>query len=517
MTTSWSEKWKPNKSSDIIGNLASIKRIKKWLIDFDKSKFSSLIISGNHGIGKTLTINILLNELDYNYNVIYPNEIKNLRVCDNFNDYFNYDNSIYSKMSLSNCKKKKKIALVFDEIESISLTSEKKYILNIFKENNKKKNIPLIFISNNKHSKLSNDLRKYSLQERFYSPSSNEIKKFVKVICKNENIIIEEDKVFNKIISFSQFDIRRLLNILEELSYHYSNKKISFKNLENFIKRSREKNEDIGLFNATSKLFNKYYNYDEIFKLYESEKVLLPLSIHENYKKKILNGNKSWEEKLFQIVKISDSLSRGDNIETSIYTDQNWYLQNIHGFYSCLNTSYWINKFDDKDFDSSNVKFSSDLNKTSLKNINKKNINNLLSYIPKKSVEEILIINKIFNGVIFSNKIRKLIKKLITYSRDISIKEVELCLKIDKTVKFAELSTKEKKIIQNLIKEIILENDLKKVISKNKNYTKKELSDIINSKIKVEEDKLNLRIKNNEKNVDKSYQSILKIILDSYK
>ena len=85
-----------------------------------------------------------------------------------------------------------------------------------------------------------------------------------------------------------------------------------------------------------------------------------------------MNGNKSWDEKLYQIVKISDSISRGDNIETSIYTDQNWYLQNIHGFYSCLNTSYWINKFNDKDIDQGSIKFSSDLNKTSLKNINKK-------------------------------------------------------------------------------------------------------------------------------------------------
>ena len=62
--------------------------------------------------------------------------------------------------------KSSKIALVFDEIESISLTSEKN-ILNIFKENNKHKNIPIIFISNNKHSKLSSDLRKIHYRKDF--------------------------------------------------------------------------------------------------------------------------------------------------------------------------------------------------------------------------------------------------------------------------------------------------------------------------------------------------------------
>ena len=43
------------------------------------------------------------------------------------------------------------------------------------------------------------------------------------------------------------------------------------------------------------------------------------------------------------MIKISDSISRGDNIETSIYTDQNWFLQNIHGFFTCINTNFWIN------------------------------------------------------------------------------------------------------------------------------------------------------------------------------
>ena len=115
---------------------------------------------------------------------------------------------------------------------------------------------------------------------------------------------------------------------------------------------TREKNIDIGLFDSTLRIINKYNDYDDMYKLYESEKVLLPLMIHENYQKKVLNNKKTnWEDSLFQMVKISDSISRGDNIETSIYTDQNWYLQNIHGFYTCLNTSYWINKNNDMKLD----------------------------------------------------------------------------------------------------------------------------------------------------------------------
>ena len=41
----------------------------------------------------------------------------------------------------------------------------------------------------------------------------------------------------------------------------------------------------------------------------------------------------------------------------------------------------------------------------------------------------------------------ELIKNLTSYSKKITIKEIELCLKIDKTYPFKQLTTKEKKRI----------------------------------------------------------------------
>ena len=136
--------------------------------------------------------------------------------------------------------------------------------------------------------------------------------------------------------------------------------------------------------------------------------------------------------------------------------------------------------------------------------------------IPEKSIDEILIINKIFNGVIRSDKLKYFIKKIIEYSKDITIKEVELCLKIDKTVDFAELSTKEKKKVQFIIKELIMESELKKIINLKYNLSDEEVNEKFNSFITIEK-KLDEKIKNNEKNVDNSYSGVLKNILDKYK
>jgi hypothetical protein len=215
---------------------------------------------------------------------------------------------------------------------------------------------------------------------------------------------------------------------------------------------SKEKHNDLGLFETTLELINKILSYEEINQLYENDKVLLPLMIHENYPKKVLlKSNNSSESVLNQILKISDSISIGDIVETSIYTDQNWFLQKIHCFFSCVNTNYWMNSNGSKEIKLTDVKFSSDLNKTSLKNINKKNINNLSKLLPNKSLQDILFINKICNFLISSNQEDKLIGILKCYNKEISIKDIELCLKIDKTSEFIKLNAKDKKNINKLM------------------------------------------------------------------
>jgi replication factor C subunit 1 len=449
METLWVDKYRPNSLAHIIGHKIQIKKIKEWLNTLKvKNKNSAIIISGNHGIGKRLTVRLILEEFGYLVRIINPSEIKEFRNMDDFDEYYNKDN-LLSKLNFY--KDKNKIAVIFDDTENISLNSEKKYIMDIFKENNKTNSFPLIFISNNQHSKLLNDLKKNCEEIRFFSPSSLEIRILIKSISTQEKFIIKDnDEIYDKIINYSQFDIRRLINILQELSFHYKDIN-DVKNLDYFFEKSRKKNVDVGLYEATGKLLNEYLDHESIFKLYESEKVLLPLMIHEHYIKKILHKtNQPWDKIIYSLVKTSDSISRGDNIETSIYTDQNWYLQNIHGFYTCLNTSFWINRYNSNyklSTEPSKMKFSSDLNKTSLKNINRKNINNLLKIVPNKSIEEIIFINQLANNFIKTNNEEKLINILQNYKKDLTVKELELFLKIDKTQDFYTLSSKEKKKI----------------------------------------------------------------------
>jgi hypothetical protein len=119
--------------------------------------------------------------------------------------------------------------------------------------------------------------------------------------------------------------------------------------------------------------------------------------IHENYYKFIIPKEYS---------NILNNLSLGDILENYIYGEQNWDLLEIHGYISCAIPSYLINK------NSNNKKsvpliFAADLNRTSVKKMNKKNIGktnetlikNNKKNIRNKSIEEFIYMGEIMNKV----------------------------------------------------------------------------------------------------------------------
>jgi len=215
---------------------------------------------------------------------------------------------------------------------------------------------------------------------------------------------------------------------------------------EQYINDTCGKNQDIDLFTSARFLLTQYENIDKCMKLYEIEKVLLPLTIHQNYIKILLNNYDDNTNKYIDI--ISDAFSTGDIIENYIYGEQNWDLQEVHGYYTCILPSYIMNKNTSKKY--VQLDFSSDLNKTSIKNINKKNIINASKCFNKMDIYDYININKIFMFLIMSEHIQKMIDMIKNYHP--SMEDIESILKIDKmkTCKI-QLTTKQKKELKNIL------------------------------------------------------------------
>lgn len=426
-------KYIPKEPSDIIGNKDNIDFIQNWLYTFKNSAFSSIIISGHHGVGKSITIKTILKHLNYDVQYLYSYNLKNIK---KINELINMNSYCFENNN--------KFAVIIDDFDRITLTSKKNLIFQLFKENQDKKFFPIIFLTNEQHSKLVSNIKKSCPELKFQFPEINELISYVTKICKNENIKIKDESLIIDIIKYSQLDIRKLLLILEDLKLTYNDKEINDKEWSYYILSSKRKNINIGLYESTRKIFDRYTNIPKSIELYETEKVLLPLMIFENYAKNLLQRQVPSNKEFYEIMyKISDSISIGDNLETNIYTDQNWYLQNLHGFYTCVETSYYINKYPRKNSNVYSLSFSTDLNKTSLKNINKRNINNIQNLLENKNLTDIMYLNKIINNNISNNKygfIKKFIKNY-----NLSNKHIELFNKIDKSLEKIKFNNKIKK------------------------------------------------------------------------
>ena len=101
MDNLWTNKYKPSNINDMIGNKQSISKIDEWIEKFNNHNNNALIISGSHGIGKTLSIELLLKKYNYTTKIIYPDELKTFRNDMDFEDYYNYDQSVFAKFKIS--------------------------------------------------------------------------------------------------------------------------------------------------------------------------------------------------------------------------------------------------------------------------------------------------------------------------------------------------------------------------------------------------------------------------------
>jgi len=436
------QKYEPTTLKEIIGNNNNVLKINHWIKNFSTCDNKAIIISGNHGVGKGVIIKIILNTNNYYYKWLHYHDDKSK---DLLKDLQNSAGGV--NMYKHFIKDNKRFALVIDDIEKITLKNEKKQILELLKFNNEHKLFPIIFISNLQHNKLLKYILEYSKEYKIYSPVDSDMLIILNKIIGNENILIDDKKCKNKIIKFCQNDIRRLISVLYELKNSF-NELITYENFKDYLETSLKKNKDTSLFEATKLLIDEYKNINNCIHLYNIDKVLVPLTIHENFYRSLMNRYTDNTRVFDSLKNVSQSISFGDVIETNIYTDQNWFLHDIHGFYTCAKTSYHINKHKPKYKKNAipyyEMGFSSDLNQTSLKNINKKQITNLQkSIFPNKSFYDIILLGNIVYQLVSKNKMEELHNIISNYDK--SFKIIETLIKIDKTLPKISFSVKSKR------------------------------------------------------------------------
>jgi DNA polymerase III delta prime subunit len=505
VTSAWTDKYKPTKISDIIGNEVAIKNIITWLNTFNANKKkiltkqredkklkpgkkkiqkikianedeneieeneevneydvdedmyhaeteyqsskiipkagpkSCMIVTGNHGIGKTGSVHVILKELGYDIQIINFSKVKSNK---NIKDVIERVTNGSNILGLMDGKKKTNVAIVIDELESITSSTEKNCIMTLLKNNEVNWLCPIIFISNNQHNKLLSDIKKNSLEARFWQPYAKHMIILLDKIIKNENINISNSNVKYTIIEHSQKDFRRLIFILQDIKYAFGDTVITEQLIDNYCESSTKKDIDFDLFRATDILLQGYSGIDDCLRYYETEKVLLPLMMHQNYIKSINSNIKDSSKKYDLINEITTSLSKGDVIENYIYGDQNWDMHEVHGYYTCVAPSYLLNENLKKT--ELKLDFPIDLNKTSIKKINRRNILNASKCLKNMDISDYIYLNQIVRNLIGEGRIGDCVKLLSGYN--IKLESIESLLKVDK-IKSSKtnLTSKQKK------------------------------------------------------------------------
>ena len=253
-------KYRPKKLSEIIGNKSQIEKVINDIKHYEKP----ILISGPPGCGKTISVNLIGKELNY--------EIINLN-SDEIRDYKSLKKILINSSTQLSLFRKKKL-IVIDEAETVSSIKGLRELIKVTK-------YPIILIVNDVYDSKLKSLLSYFDLIKFHKIRVNSIEKILKKISYNEGLKIDNKNI--KQIAFnSDGDLRAAIIDLESNNIDFYRNKLYriFKVLNIVFKSSTYSNALDAIKNSDKDLNqikwwieenipNEYENPEEILKAFK--------------------------------------------------------------------------------------------------------------------------------------------------------------------------------------------------------------------------------------------------------
>jgi hypothetical protein len=350
----WMSNDYPNNIDDYIGNFYAKNVFEKWIKRFDKNlpeykKINKAIfIWGKTGAGKSCIVKLMLKKYNYNPTELNVSNIKSPKSLSEIIKSF----KTTSNVGMYFFKNYKKPCLLIEELDV--LISERCCMQEITKllTSDIVNTLPIIIVSNNIDKKLGELVRKYKCEQaKILEPTKADFYIRIQKFCEDYNIELSEDAI-TLILNILCNDYRHLLSLLQIIKLTIKDYKFNEENSCNIIKNILEiyenKKVDYNVFDLTKKILYNKNNINDIYRLYERDKLLLLLMIHENYKLPIIGSKLSFKDKINNLTKISDNLSKSDLFERVAYTQHQWLFYQYSGLYSCVLTNNILKDIDYK-------------------------------------------------------------------------------------------------------------------------------------------------------------------------
>jgi len=369
----WLEKYRPTTLKNYIGKEDDIKEITEWIENFETRKEKFLVLYGNPGVGKTTLARIIFDKYNYETVEINTSDYRSKKMIKERIGVISGSSIIMdAKLNKQNpfkTKKYKKIGVLMDEIDGITMNTESSGIQELIDiivgiKKIKKNKFPVICTCNSIKNKKIKLLTKNALTLRIAKPSSKELKQLAEHIIKNENIPIKKE-ILNQIIGQMK-EYRKLINVLYQIHIYCKNENV-LKNkkkitsqiiLKNFMNKNEFPNKNINnnnssnnenhnhidsendyitdnsinlLDNVQSKIkyiINNEVKQNDVRLIVNSDSNVFFLSMFSNYLNLIkqYNLNKELKYKIIQSIVKNNSISELYN--SKIFLNQTWELNN---------------------------------------------------------------------------------------------------------------------------------------------------------------------------------------------
>lgn len=425
-------------------------KLKKWITNLDQKNVKKvLLVYGKSGLGKYTTVFDVLNEMEFDVHTFHSIDFLNKKsIKMEINKMVN-NRSIYMMMNKKKCKN----AIIIKELEALNKPHNLKFIIEIINEHfvNNNNNIPLVCIASGDFFKKLGDLEKISEKIRFKKSSNIIFKKYINNIFKENNLVVES-KLKNYIVKNLDGNLRQLNNIRDYMINNHVKKYklVDYRDIVDMI--STKENKEIELYEMILRIMNNSdVNINTMIDFFNVEKIFLPLTIYQNFRLKLFYNNKN---KLEDYLKIMDMISKSDIIHKYIFDLHYWNLQDAYSILSCYYPYHVINKYK-KTIKLEDIKFPSILNKNSLKYATHLNCNKIMRNSKKLlNFDDMLLIYfcRYISFYLLSDNILQQEKGL-----DMLIKNNFQISDVSKIIKFSNFDTYESKYnkkIYNKLKKI---------------------------------------------------------------
>jgi len=236
----WTEKYRPKRLKDIVGQEESVKRILSFIVDYRRSRIKSkkaIMIHGPTGSGKTAAVYALANELGY--------DVVELNASD-FRNKMQISKIIGSALGQRSLFAEKKLVLI-DELEGFSSYEDKggiKEIERLIDDSN----YPIIIVSSKPYDHKMSGVRRKTEMIEFKKPDYISVSKILQRISNEENLKIGYEGI-RQIALNAKGDARAAINDLFTIGI--GQKFITENELKSLSPRDKEET----IFNAMRKIF----------------------------------------------------------------------------------------------------------------------------------------------------------------------------------------------------------------------------------------------------------------------